>query len=118
MIAPERRQASTGAGEQLTLIDPPPFCPTYPKRGSLPWRALSMLLAGKLIDHGDFIDSTESWRLAAAVHTLRKSGWPVESIELPSPTEQSPSRVIALYKLSPGCIAQAAGLAEGGTDGQ
>ena len=28
MRAPERRQASTGAGEQLTLIDPPPFCPT------------------------------------------------------------------------------------------
>jgi hypothetical protein len=118
MIAPERRQASTGAGEQLTLIDPPPFCPTYPKRGSLPWRALSMLLTGKLIDHGDFIESTESWRLAAAIHLLRKSGWPVETIDLPSPSHHCPTRVIAIYRFAEDCLAQAALLGEGKPDGQ
>ena len=118
MKAPERRQASTGAGEQLTLIDPPPFCPTYPKRGSLPHRALSSLLAGKHIDHSDFIDSTESWRLAAAIHVLRKLGWPVETIDVPSPSRQSLRRVIAIYKLAVKYIVQAASLGKGGSDGQ
>jgi len=99
MKTPERRQASTGAGEQLTLIDPPPFCPTLPKPGSLPHRALHMLASGKMIDHQDFEIFTESWRLAAAIFTLRALGWPVETVEISSPTEHCPHRVIALYKL-------------------
>jgi hypothetical protein len=99
MIAPERRQASTGAGEQLTLIDPPAFCPTLPKPGSLPYHALKVLSSGKMIDHRDFENLTESWRLAAAIFTLRALGWPVETIEIPSPTDHCPHRVIALYKL-------------------
>jgi len=101
MKAPERRQATSGAGEQLTLIDPPPFCPTLPRRGSLTDRALRMLAAGKLIDHLDFQSKTESWRLAAPICELRALGWPIETIEVPSPTEHCPSRAIALYKLDP-----------------
>lgn len=107
MKTPERRQASSGAGEQLTLIDPPPFCPTLPKSGSLPYRALRMLASGKLIDHQDFESHTESWRLAAAIFTLRVLGWPVETIEKPSPTEHCPQRVIAIYKLDAKYSAQA-----------
>jgi len=99
MKTPERHQASSGAGEQLTLIDPPPFCPTLPKPRSLPHRALQMLVSGKMIDHQDFESLTESWRLAAAIFTLRVLGWPVETIEIPSPTEHCPHRSIALYKL-------------------
>jgi hypothetical protein len=105
--APERRQASSGAGEQLTLIDPPAFCPTLPKRGSLPHRALQVLASGKMIDHQDFENLTESWRLAAAIFTLRVLGWCIETIEIPSPTEHCPQRVIALYKLDTKYSAQA-----------
>ena len=99
MKAPERRQASAGAGEQLTLIDPPSFCPTLPKPGSLPYRALQMLASGKMMDHQDFESLTESWRLAAAIFTLPALGWPIETVEISSPTEHCPHRVIALYKL-------------------
>jgi len=111
--SPERRQASTGAGEQLTLIDPPPFCLTYPKPGSLPSRALSMLLAGKSINHADFIDTTKSWRLAAAIFELRALSWPVETTEVASPTEHAPGRVIACYRLDAECIAQSRHAREG-----
>ena len=52
MRAPERRQASTGAGEQLTLIDPPPFCPTCPSRKSALSR-VEYACGGQDIDHGD-----------------------------------------------------------------
>lgn len=116
MIAPDRRQALTGAGEQLTLIDPPPFCPTYPKQGSLPHLALSALLAGNHIDHGDFIESAESWRLAAAVHELRKQGWPVETIPVRRPSRTCPARVIARYQLSSACISQAGHAAGSGSN--
>ena len=99
MKTPDSRQAISGAGEQLHLIPPPPFCPTLPKPGSLPHRALLMLAAGNIIDHQDFETVTESWRLAAAVFTLRSLSWPVETIEIPSPTAHCAHRVIALYKL-------------------
>jgi hypothetical protein len=50
-----------------------------------------------MIDHPDFQDVTASWRLGAVVFTLRALGWPVETIEIPSPTAHDPYRVIALY---------------------
>lgn len=101
--------------EQMTLLPPPPFSPSWPKRGSLPDRALKALMDGRLIDHEDFIESASSWRLAAAIFTLRTLGWPVETIEIPSPTEQCPRRVIALYKLDAKYTAQALAIA-GGAD--
>ena len=36
MKTPERRQASSGVGEQLHLIESRPFSPVWPKRSSLP----------------------------------------------------------------------------------
>lgn len=90
----------TGAsGEQLSFLPPPPFCPTWPQRGTLADRALGMLMDGRLIDHPDFENSTQSWRLSAVIFTLRTLGWPVETIEVPSPTEHNPDRIIALYRL-------------------
>ena len=61
----------------------------------------------RMIDHPDFENSTQSWRLGAVVFTLRTLGWPVETIDIPDPTEQSHDRVIALYKLDQKYIAQA-----------
>ena len=96
--------------EQLSLLPPLPFCPTWPKRGTLADRALCMLMDGRLIDHPDFENSTQSWRLGAVIFTLRALGWPVETIEVPSPTEHSPDRIIALYRLDGKYTAQARAL--------
>jgi hypothetical protein len=94
-------------GEQLTFLDPLPFCPTWPKRGSLEDRALEMFMSGRLLDHPDFEAETASWRLAAVVCDLRDLGWPIESIDIPSPTEECQNRFIALYRLPSKYAAQA-----------
>ena len=105
--APAPSKVTGAYGEQLSLLPPPPFCPTWPKRGTLADRALGMLMDGRLIDHPEFEDSTQSWRLGAVIFTLRTLGWPVETIEVPSPTEHSPDRIIALYRLDGKYTAQA-----------
>ena len=105
--APTPTKATGASGEQLSFLPPPPFCPTWPTRGTLSDRALGILMDGRMIDHPDFENITQSWRLGAVVFTLRTLGWPIETIEIPSPTEQCPDRLIALYKLDPKYTAQA-----------
>jgi len=100
-------QPSAPGGEQLSFFPPPPFCPAWPKRNTLADTALGLLMDGRMIDHPDFQDVTASWRLGAVVFTLRALGWPVETIDIPAPTEQSPDRVIALYHLPGKYTAQA-----------
>ena len=100
--------------EQLTFLDPPPFCPTWPQRGTLADRALEMFLNGRKLDHPDFETATASWRLAAVVYELRESDWPIESMELPAPTEDNPNRFISLYYLPGKYIAQAEAIRKGG----
>lgn len=101
MKIPDRRQASTGiVGEQLALIDPPPFSPIWPKRSTLAGEALDKLLQGEAITHPDFEALTGSWRLSEPIRALRHDfGWPVETIDIPAPTEDRPERFIALYAL-------------------
>ena len=112
-ISPENRKAPAptkthGAeGEQLSFLPPPPFCPFWPTRGTLADRALGMFMNGEMLDHPDFESRTQSWRLGAVVFTLRTLGWPIETIEITSPTEHSPDRVIALYHLPGKYTAQA-----------
>ena len=101
------QQPAGAAGEQLSFLPPAPFAPTWPQCGTLADRALGMLMDGRLIDHPEFENSTQSWRLGAVIFTLRTLGWPVETIEVPSPTEHSPDRIIALYRLDPKYTAQA-----------
>jgi hypothetical protein len=102
------------SGEQLTFLDSPPFCPTWPKRNTLADRALKLFLDGRAFDHPDFIGVCGSWRLAAVVFQLRTLGWPVETIEIPSPSDECPGRTIALYKLPLNYVAQAVALMTGG----
>ena len=97
--APTTDQADGASGEQLTFLDPPAFCPTWPTRNTLGDRALKMFLDGKVFDHPDFLDGCGSWRLAAVVFQLRALGWPIETIEIPAPSAENPRRCIALYKL-------------------
>jgi hypothetical protein len=105
--APTRDQATGASGEQLSFLPPPPFCPTWPTKNTLADVALGMFMSGRMIDHPDFESSTQSWRLGAVVFTLRTLGWPIETIEIPSPTEHYPERVIALYHLDAKYTAQA-----------
>ena len=111
MKTPERRQASSGAvGEQLYLIDPPPFSPIWPTATSLAGRALSMLLRGP-ITHPVFEGVTQSWRLSEPIRALRHDyGWPVETIEIPAPTSERPSRFIAEYFLPQWVIQELGGI--------
>jgi hypothetical protein len=91
---------SDGAGEQLSFLPLPQFCPTQPARGTLADKALKMLLTGEEIDHPTFERRTKSWRLSAVVFKLKSElNWPIESIPIPSPTDQDPARVISLYRL-------------------
>jgi hypothetical protein len=96
---PSSNNRPQGAGEQLSFLPPPPFCPTWPTRNTLADCALGELMNGKMIDHHDFEDGTQSWRLGAVIFNLRTLGWPVETIKIPAPTEQSPNRFVALYHL-------------------
>jgi hypothetical protein len=113
--APTSDQPDGASGEQLTFLEPPPFCPTWPKRNSLADRALKLFLDGKVFDHPDFLAGSGSWRLAAVVFQLRTLGWPITTIEVPSPTEQYPARTIALYKLKFEFVARAWALMSGET---
>jgi hypothetical protein len=97
-------------GEQLSFLPPVPFSPTWPTHGTLADRALGIFMDGRMIDHPDFESLTQSWRLGAVVFTLRALGWPIETIEVPSPTEQCPDRVIALYHLPGKFVAEALAL--------
>ncbi len=97
--APHNLPAAGALGEQLTLIDPPPFSPAWPTRNTLADRALKLFLDGRVFDHPDFLEGAGSWRLAAVVFQLRALGWPIETIEVPSPSVEHPGRTIALYKL-------------------
>ena len=93
MKAPHNLPAVGALGEQLTLVDPPPFCPASPKRNTLADRALKRFLDGHVFDHPDFLEGAGSWRLAAVVFQLRALGWPIDTIEVPSPSEVSSVRV-------------------------
>ena len=105
--APHNLPAAGALGEQLSFIDPPPFCPAWPKRNSLADRALKMFLDGRVFDHPDFLEGCGSWRLAAVVFQLRSLGWPIDTLEIPAPSEEHPGRTIALYKLPAKYAAQA-----------
>ena len=105
--APHNLPAAGALGEQLTFIDPPEFCPAWPKRNSLADRALKMFLDGKVFDHPDFLDGSGSWRLAAVVFQLRTLGWPIDTLDIPAPSIEHPGRTIALYKLPAKYAAQA-----------
>ncbi len=87
------------SGEQLTFLPPSQFCPTWPTKGTLADKALGLLLDGQQFDHPTFEQLTGSWRLSQPIAELRKLGWPVETIEVPCPTELVPNRVIGLYRL-------------------
>lgn len=111
--APTTYEAGGAKGEQLSFLDPPPFCPSWPTRNTLADRALRMFLDGRVFDHPDFLGGCGSWRLAAVVFQLRTLGWPIETIDIPSPSDEYPGRTIALYKLPAKFVALALAMMAG-----
>jgi hypothetical protein len=105
--APHNLPAAAALGEQLSFIDPPAFCPSWPTRNTLADIALKLFLDGKVFDHPDFLEGCGSWRLAAVVFQLRTLGWPIDTIEIPAPRDEHSGRTIALYKLPAKYAAQA-----------
>ena len=95
------------SSEQLSFLPPPPFSPIWPTKGTLADRALGLFMDGLSFDHPEFEARTQSWRLGAVVFQLRTLGWPVETVEIPSPTAENPHRFIARYHLAPHHVAQA-----------
>jgi hypothetical protein len=76
-----------------------------------------MMMNGHMIDSPHFEDATQSWRLAAAIFTLRSLGWPITTIDVPCPTAKMPNRVIARYRLDRKHVAQALALLGRGSHG-
>lgn len=101
------QQPPTGArgepGEQLHLIEPPPFAPSWPRRSTLADAALTRFLAGERLDHRGFLDARGSWRLAAVVFQLRTYGWPIQSESVAAPSDENAARCIARYWLPAKC---------------
>jgi len=105
-------------GEQLSLLPPVPFNPAWPTRGTLADKALGEMLDGRMIDHPHFENKTSSWRLGAVIFNLRALGWPIQTIDLPSPTAEIPNRTIALYRLPAKFSAMALAISSGKHDGK
>lgn len=84
-------------GEQLSLIDPPPFCPSLPTKNSNADLALHDLLAGA-ITQLDWLARGRSWRLSAAVKELDYLGWQPKSVLVQHAGWPKP---IAKYSLPP-----------------
>ena len=97
--APAPTKTPGAEGEQLSFLPPPPFCPGWPRPGTNAEAALDLLMQGHMLDHLDFIEARGCWRLAAHISLLKEMGWPIERIDVPSPTTLSPNRMIALYRL-------------------
>ncbi|MGV8892351.1 MAG: hypothetical protein ACOH2K_05315 [Burkholderiaceae bacterium] len=111
MKNPDSRQASSGF-EQLSFLPAPDFNPVWPSPNTLPARCLSLLLAGQSFIHPEFEAIAGSWRLSAVIFTLRGLGWPVESLDIPAPTAEAPSRTISRYYLPAEVIAEVFGSAK------
>lgn len=107
MTCPPQQPPAGARGEQLTLIEPAPFSPSWPTRGTLADAALWRFLAGERLTHPDFLDGCGSWRLAAVVFELRAYGWPIHVESIPAATAENPSRCIARYWLPAKCAALA-----------
>lgn len=108
MKNPESRQASSGF-KQASLLPDAHFTPIFPTKNTLPARCLYLMLTGQSLTHPEFEVLTGSWRLAAVVHALKELGWPVESLDLPAPSPECPTRCISRYSLPADAIHAVAG---------
>ena len=66
---------------------------TYPNIGTMPSRALVLLLQGREITHLDFWRTANSYRLSDPVYQLHRAGWDIqdrrETVKTGDPTKRS-----------------------------
>ena len=83
---------------------------TFPNIGTMPSRALALLLQGREITHLDFWRTANTYRLSDPVFQLRRAGWDVqgrrETVPTGDPTKRSAS--VSRYHL-PDEVISAAG---------
>lgn len=82
----------------------------YPNIGTMPSRALCLLLQGREITHLDFWRIANTYRLSDPVHQLRRRfGWGVqdrrETVKTGDPTKRNAS--VSFYHLSEGDVSAA-----------
>ena len=111
---PHRANDTGVFGEQLSFLPPPPFCPTWPTKGTLADKALRLLMDGQQFDHPTFEKLTGSWCARQPIADLRSLGWPVKTIDVPSPTKLNPNRMIGIYSLDGRYIGLALAAINGG----
>ena len=104
--APTHDQAHGAYGEQISFLPTAEFSPKWPKHTTFAGIVLGELLRGSFLDHQDLISGVSSSRLAACINKLKNNGWPIQSMQKPAPSEQCPTRCIALYALPPAVIAK------------
>ena len=66
--------------------------PAYPNIGTMPSRALAMLLQGMAITHREFWIHAGTYRLSADIHLLRKDGWDIQDTPEVVPTSDPTKR--------------------------
>jgi len=66
--------------------------PAYPNIGTMPSRALAMLLQGMAITHREFWIHAGTYRLSAAIHPLRKDDWDIQDTPEVVPTSDPTKR--------------------------
>ena len=93
---PNHANSTGAAGEQLSFLPTPEFCPILPPPNSAAERAL-LDLANRDLTQIDWLNEGKGWRLAAAVKELDYLGWEPKSISVKC---QDWSRAIARYSLS------------------
>ena len=74
---------------------------TYPTIGTMPSRALALLLQGRGITHLDFWRIANTYRLSDPIYQLRQAGWDIqdrrETVPTGDPTKRSAS--VSRYSL-------------------
>lgn len=82
---------------------------TYPNIGTMPSRALILLLQGREITHLDFWRTANTYRLSDPVYQLRRAGWGVqdrrETVKTGDPTKRDAS--VSRYHLPDKFISEA-----------
>jgi len=93
--------AEANRAKQQELFEVYEFSPRLPNPSSKAGEALRILLTGEGLTQPKFLNATNSWRLAASIHSLKSEyGWAIESHNIPAPSAENPNRYISKYLIS------------------
>lgn len=90
---------STPHQASLPGIERASKAPAMPTPNTRPAEALALLVRNGHLDQRDFLQERRGWRLAAAVHVLRRLGWPIKTVSIPLVLANGESAHVARYVL-------------------